>query len=169
MDGQAKFQENEPSVLDVQMKEEVRVKLVQESMLLIGIPYEFKAEWTDFAQLPKKLDCSEMLEGLYARVARELNIVKLLPMPDGSHNQYNYTQPIAEENAQPGDLCFFGHDANATKIYHVGMVFDLKNIIEARGFDPKATFETGKVILRPRERWEHYTNWRGYRRHPALV
>lgn len=145
--------------LDEHQIEVLRRALITTARPLLGIPYEFGAEWNDLTKLPLTLDCSEMVENVYK--------INGLTMPDGSQNQFDFTLPAA--NPLPGDLVFFGRGGNVKQIYHVGLVFDGLNILEARGFQPGAGFETGKVILRFRHLWERYKNFVGYRVHPKLA
>ncbi len=145
--------------LTAEAKKELRGQLTSEARKLLGIPYDFGAEWTDYNKKPDALDCSEMIEGIFKICG--------LQMPDGSQNQFNFT--MATNNPMPGDLGFFGKSKDMNKIYHVGLVFDEFNIIEARGFQPESSFETGKVIIRPMAAWENYVNFVGYRAHAKLV
>lgn len=138
----------------------IRKELVGIAEKLIGLPYKFGAEHNDMVKLPSALDCSEMVEWLY-------HCVGLKDMPDGSQAQFYHTLPT--DFPLCGDLAFFGRDGDSNQIYHVGMVFDNERIIEARAYDATATFETGKVIFRPRLNWEKYKNFCGYRVHPKLV
>lgn len=147
--------------LNEEQKKEIREGLIISASKLIGIPYQFGSEWTMPSVLPLALDCSEMTEGLYA-------IQRLQPaLPDGSQAQFDFTVPVGAP--KPGDLAFFGRGANPRQVYHVGMVFDKENIIEARAFDPSASFPTGKVILRPIARWKDYKNFLGFMSHPKLA
>ena len=139
--------------------DEIRLKLVEEAAKLLGVPYEFGAEWTDYSKTPESVDCSELVEGVY--------LITGLRMPDGSQAQFDFTVPAP--NPKIGDLAFFGRGGKVSQIYHVGLISSDMNIIEARGHDPKASFETGKVILRPRSKWENYANFVGYRAHPKLI
>ncbi len=148
-----------PAILDDHQKDVIRKSLVDSARKLLGIQYKFGAEWENHSALPTELDCSEMVEGVY--------VINGLKMPDGAQNQLEFTLPTG--NPQPGDLCFFGRSANVKQIYHVGMIFDSHNVIEARGLQPESSFETGKVILRPRVAWENYKSFVGYRAHPKLV
>lgn len=141
------------------LKQTIRLGLVQLAGKCLDIPYELGAEVVDYNIMPVALDCSELVEYVY-------NANKL-KMPDGSQNQFLFTQPTG--NPLPGDLAFFGKEGNPNKIYHVGMVFDKEQIIEARAFDPTARFETGKVILRPIDKWTRYKNFCGFRVHPKLA
>lgn len=145
--------------LNDHQKKEIRRQLFVTADGLLGVPYEFGAEWKDYSVKPLAIDCSEMLEGVYK--------INGLKQKDGSQNQYNFTIPTP--NPQIGDLAFFGRGGKPHKIYHVGMVYDADQIIEARGFQPGSSFETGKVILRPRANWERYKNFVGYRVHPKLA
>lgn len=152
----------ENDLLTIEQKNVIRADLVASAKKLLdaGVKYEFGAEWTNYAIIPDTLDCSEMIEGVF-------NLHKL-KMPDGSQAQFDSTV-ISSAKPQPGDLAFLGRGGNPRQIYHVGMIFDDQNIIECRAFDPNASFETGKIILRPREKWETYKNWVGYTCHYKLL
>lgn len=145
--------------LTSEQKLEIRHYLVETAMRLLGIPYEFGAEWKNCIVMPRALDCSELVEGVFH--------LHKLEMPDGSQAQYDFTKPIVKP--VPGDLAFFGKEGNANKIYHVGLVGNYGQIIEARGFDPKAKFETGAVIMRPIENWQAYKNFVSFNAHPRLI
>lgn len=147
------------SVLTPEKKDELRAALIVEASKLLGVKYEYGAEWTDYTKIPETLDCSEDIEGTFKICG--------LNMVDGAQEQFNMTVPV--ENPRPGDLAFFGRGKDISKIYHVGLVYDGEQIIECRGFQPESSFETGKVILRPRTAWENYKNWAGYRAHPKLA
>ena len=155
-------------VLDDHQKEVLRKSLVDSARNLLGIPYKYGAEWTDLTKPPTELDCSELTENVF--------LMNGLRMPDGSQAQFEYTVPTGDP--KPGDLGFFGRGGKTNQIYHVGMLFDyhvidanrsIGNMIEARGHDPKASFETGKVILRPTSAWTNYGNWVGFRSQPKLL
>ena len=151
--------ENDTPLTDDQ-KKALRETLVAEAKKLLGIPYVYGAEWVDFSKPPAALDCSELVEGVYHNTK--------LKMPDGGQQQFNFTVPAA--TPKPGDLAFFGKNGKIEQVYHVGLIFDDKDIIEARGHQPESKFETGKVILRPRTNWENYKpNFLGYRSHPKLA
>lgn len=148
-----------PNALDSHQKETLRKALVETALKLLGVPYVFGSEWGDITKPPEALDCSELTENVY-----KLNGLK---MPDGSQAQYDATIPTG--TPLPGDLGFFGRGGNPAQVYHVGMIAGLLDVIEARGFDPKASFETGKVIFRPRSAWEKYANFVGWRSHFKLL
>jgi cell wall-associated NlpC family hydrolase len=160
-DSQPTHPENNSSVLDPHQRNVIRQSLVDAARKLLGIPYEYGAEWHPFSILPKSIDCSELVEGVY--------VLNGLKMPDGGQQQFDFTVPTG--NPLPGDLAFFARGGNVKQIYHVGMLFDISSglIIEARGLQPESTFETGKVILRARSAWENYKNFVGYRAHPKLI
>lgn|SRR3990167_1218382 len=147
------------STLDAHQKDTIRKAIVDSARKLIGIKYEFGAEWTDHSLPPDALDCSELCEGVYK--------INGLRIPDGSQNQFDFTVP--SRIPLPGDLIFFGKGGNYNKIYHVGLIFDEHNVIEARGFQPESSFETGKVILRPIKAWQAYPNFCGIRAHIKLI
>ena len=146
--------------LTEEQKDRLREEIAVVAAKLIGVPYVYGAEWTDLTKPPAALDCSELVENIYK--------IKGLRMDDGSQNQFNMTVPAA--NPKLMDLAFFGKGGDPAKVYHVGLVFRMGYILEARGFDPNAKFTTGMVILRPMTAWEAYKpNFLGYRAHPKLV
>lgn len=141
-------------------KEILRNTLLETARKLLGIPYGYGAEWMDYSKIPSQLDCSELIEGIY--------VSNGLKMPDGSQAQFNFT--IEQPVPHPCDLGFFGRGGNPKQVYHVGMLIDNHSVIEARGYDPSASFNTGSVILRPRARWEAYLpQFLGWRCHPKLI
>ncbi len=147
------------SNLDEHQKAILRMALVNSSRKLLGIPYSFGAEWSDLSLPPESLDCSEMIEGIYHQNG--------IRCPDGSQNQFDFFVPTGAP--KPGDLGFFGRGQKVTQIYHVGMILDEFNLIEARGFDPRASFKTGEVIIRAKTHWENWKDFVGYRAHPKLL
>jgi len=129
---------------------------------LLGVKYKFGFEWTDLSKNPEFTDCSESVEGVCHQ--------EDLECPDGSQNQFNFMIPIKDQmKPQVGDFAFFGRNKDPKQIYHVGMVYDASRIIEARGYDEKAHFKTGEVILRPIEKWINYSNFIEFRSHPLLI
>lgn len=147
-----------------------RLKIVETAKSLLGIKYERedndpmtpwtgKGKWLNLTKPPESLDCSGLASGAF-----QYNGFK---MPHGSQNQFNFT--IATETPRIGDLAFFAKEKNVNRIYHVGILVSITEIIEAREFDPNASFETGKVILRPRQKWENWKDFAGFRAHPRLV
>lgn len=139
----------------------IRERIIMFASKTLDIPYKFGAEWTDFKDLPIELDCSELTEGLYGHIG--------IRLPDGSQNQFNYTVPVPLETYSPADLVFFGRGGNSNQIYHVGLVYDKDQVLEARAYDPNSSFPTGKVILRPLAAWMRYKNFCGIRSHPRLI
>lgn len=149
-------------------KDTIRAGLVAVGLTLVGIPYDKedgvqkwtgRGKWLDLTKLPASLDCSGLTTGVYQK-----NGLKLV---NGAQFQFNETMAIPKENKKPGDLAFFGHDRDITKIYHVGMVYDDKFILEAREYDGRDW--TGKVLLREIPYWENWKNFVGYRAHTKLA
>ena len=140
-------------------KRAIREKLVMFSSKLIGILYEYGYEWKNFKNIPEFLDCSEIVEGIYNHIG--------LKMPDGSQNQFDFTVPVSTYDI--GDLVFFGRGGKSGQIYHSGMIYDKDTVIECRGYDPKCSFETGKVILGVLSKWMGFNNYCGIRSHPRLI
>ena len=145
------------SELSEETKNDLRKGIIIEAGKLIGVPYKLGGKWDDISKPPETLDCSGLVSGLY-------KLLKL-SIPDGSQNQFNYT--IATTTPKIGDICFMGRDKDITKIYHCGILFSEKDIIEAREFDGREW--TGKVCLRQRNYWEEWKNFVGYRCHPKLI
>lgn len=158
-DGQTRSQESNSSALDGAQKDTIRKGVVETAQKYIAVPYAFGAEWTDYSQPPKALDCSELVEGVFH--------INKLNMPDGAQNQFDFTVPAGAP--KPGDLGFFGKGGKVSQIYHVGIVVNEAVMIEARAHDPNASFETGEVILRPRVKWEKWHDFVGFRAHPKLA
>ena len=123
---------------------------------MLGVKYQHGAKCDDINIVPESIDCSGLVKRCYRYVK--------LALPDGSQNQFNDT--VSTDNPKMADLAFMAHDANINKIYHVGLVYDEKFIIEAREFDGRDW--TGKVCLRERTAWEKYKNFAGYRCHKKL-
>lgn len=113
-----------------------------------GMPYKFGAKWKLNDPKPTgPIDCSGFVRWVYFQ--------NDILIPDGSWNQYDTTAPT--ESPRPGDLGFFLRDS---RVYHVGILYSDKWVIEARG-NPY-----NKVITRPRANWEAYerfSGWRTYR------
>ena len=132
---------------------------------LIGIPYRLGAEARSDEWPPKALDCSECIELIFSRQG--------IPCPDGSWNQHKESTSLKSE--RPGDIGFFAKPSkmrpgNPKGIYHVGIIFDEKLVVEARAKDKKGRF--GRVIYRPRKNWEAYGPFKlagGWRRLKVLL
>lgn len=139
-----------------------RLTLQQEFCKILGVKYKFGAEWIDRTKNPEFTDCSEANEGVV--------LISGLPMPDGAQAQFDFLLAAPEGyKPQVGDFGFFGHDKSMSKIYHTGMIYDANNMIEARAYDPRATFKTGEVILRPIAKWLAWKDFVGFRVHPMLI
>lgn len=121
----------------------------------LGKPYVFGAEVKLDDPEPKAFDCSELVEWAFAQVG--------VTVPDGSMNQYEQSDPT--DHPKLGDVGFFRKEGVAT--HHVGMVYDDKSVIEARGFQQSLENEGIKsncVLLRARSKWEHFSEFTGWRR-----
>lgn len=121
--------------------------MLHEAGRMLGRPYLLGAKWPLDAQDPVgPIDCSGFVRWVYSRGG--------LSLPDGSYNQVNMCKPVANKDAEPGDLAFF--KAGNGTIDHVGIVYDAHLMIEARG-NPY-----NEVITRPRSKWEAYELFAGY-------
>jgi len=132
---------------------------------LINTPYRYGVEVDLSKWPPKSLDCSEFIELLFSRQG--------VACPDGSRFQHRASESVL--NVRFGDLAFFGRPGkksagNPHGIYHVGIVFSSTMMVEARAKNKKG--EYGKVIFRPRSKWEAYGPFKragGYRRLKVLL
>lgn len=120
----------------------------------LGKGYKFGVE-DDGNQNPTQFDCSELVQWAYEEIG--------ITVPDGSQNQFDASDPIT--NPRLGDVGFFkkpGED-----VHHVGIIYDDQNVIEARGIEPSLEAQglpDNQVILRPRAKWEAFSEFSGWRR-----
>ena len=123
-------------------------KVVEVARTQLGKPYLLGAKWDIHNKNPTgPIDCSGFVRWCYFQGASIL-------IEDGSYDQFGLT--MAAINPIPGDLGFFRHPDGV--IHHVGLIADDENVIEARG-DP-----FNAVILRPRSKWEAFSEFTGWRR-----
>lgn len=142
----------------------------------LGIPYLLGGKYANLDALPAHLDCSGLVKYVFDKVREELSLGDLLQLPDGSENELHkaFQGAVTNDQAQVGDLAFFAHFGDPQKVYHVGMLYDPKYIIESRAFDGRDW--TGKVLLRDRRAWEGFKDFGpnkdgfiGYYRHPDFT
>lgn len=118
----------------------------------IGRKYKYGAKWSLTDANPEgPIDCSGFTRWVYCQKYG-------LIIPDGSGNQFFATRAVDTREAKVGDLGFFVRNDGDRAVYHVGLVYDDDNMIEARGSPYNA------VIFRPRRVWEAFKNFGGYRR-----
>lgn len=129
-------------------------RLVSLGKQLIGIPYNFGAEVNlkdPDTQHIKAIDCSELVEWLYAQVG--------LSIPDGSYNQFRTTRPITGDPLL-GDLGF-KWIPETRSVHHVG-VWIGGAVLEAKG-------AAWGVVLTDRTDFERSSHFAGWRRMNAIV
>lgn len=126
--------------------EKMRQFLVQQ----IGKPYSFGKENKPGDINALAWDCSELVESAFAYIG--------IVVPDGSQNQYLASAAVTLP--QFGDIGFFKKHEQPT--HHVGILLNQNEVIEARGE------EWQKVIIRPREKWEQWKDFTGWRRFNAV-
>ncbi len=124
-------------------------------MAQLGRPYKMGGKLHLGDPEPDKkmpVDCSGLTRWAYSTEG--------IYIPEGSGNQYVHSYPA---DAIIGALGFF---KNKEKVYHVGIMIDEKQVIEARAQETGKDY--GKVILRPRRNWEAYPFFSGWRLPDAL-
>lgn len=124
----------------------------------LGKPYVFGVE-DDGNANPAAFDCSELVQWLYEEIG--------VTVPDGSQNQFDASDPT--DDPKLGDVGFFRKPGEPT--HHVGIIYDDVNVIEARGIEPSLEAQGLKddaVILRPRAKWEAFSEFTGWRRLRAV-
>lgn len=111
----------------------------------VGKLYIFGAKAHPSCDNPVAFDCAELSYWIYGR--------QKVAIPDYSDAQYRASVPV--QNPRIGDLGFFLHGGKAN---HVGLYWANNMVLEARGKP------YNKVILRPREKWEAWKDFSGWRR-----
>lgn len=120
----------------------------------LGKDYKFGIE-DDGNSNPTQFDCSELVQWLYEEIG--------VTVPDGSQNQFDESDPV--DDPKLGDVGFFRKEGEPT--HHVGLIYDDTNVIEARGFQQSledAGIKSNCVLLRPRSKWEAFSEFTGWRR-----
>jgi cell wall-associated NlpC family hydrolase len=88
-------------------------KVVDFAMSKVGGPYVWGGEG------PTGYDCSGLTKMAYAQVG--------ISLPHNARTQYNYGQPVAKSNLQPGDLVFYYSGPT-----HVGIYVGNGKVVHAR-------------------------------------
>lgn len=134
--------------------EEQKKKLKEFLTEQIGKPYLFGAEALPGTPIVY-WDCSELVEIAYAQIG--------IKVPDGARYQiaacYKLLGPVEREDL--GDVGFL-IDPPDTPARHVVMVYDDKNVIEARGKP------FNKVMFCPKSYWENRKGFTGWYRFKTL-
>lgn len=93
---------------------------VTQARRYLGVPYLWGGT------TPSGFDCSGLVQYAYASIG--------ISIPRTSRTQYRiggYIPPNRLDLLQPGDLVFFGHDGDPSKIHHVGMYIGDGQMIHA--------------------------------------
>ena len=123
-------------------------------------PYLFGGKWALEDPDPKTgIDCSGLMRWCWHQGAG-------ITIPDGSVSQYTACKPAS--SPRPTDMGFFKYPDGP--VYHVGMLFDDSNVLEARALQKDALGNPifNAVILRPRSKWEAWKYFTGWRRLSVL-
>lgn len=109
--------------MPIEKAKEYRSILCEQAHKFIGCPYVYGAHG------PDKFDCS----GLIYYIAKEKFKIYL---PRTARGMYEYAEPVAENNKEPGDLVFF-KTTNSGLVTHVGIYIGDNNFISALSDGPK--------------------------------
>ena len=117
-------------------------KFIENGRKLVGKPYVFGAEVNlnepDASKI-KEIDCSELVEYLFANLLFVSGERAGLAMPDGSYNQAKVVRKLefrpddtSSDVLLIGDLGF-KWDPETNVIHHVGIFIDKGKVLEAKG------------------------------------
>lgn len=116
-------------------------RLIAAGKILVGKPYVFGAEVNLSDPDPshiKAIDCSELIEYLYANLMKIDGTRAEINMPDGSYNQakvvkrLDFGPPPKTDHLLLGDLAFKWNPETEV-IHHVGIYLGGSDILEAKG------------------------------------
>ena len=127
----------------------------------LGVKYVFGSKPDAKNPRPDSFDCSGLVHWAYGEVG--------ITVPEGSQEQFDASDPVSKGNEKFGDVGFFRKPDSPT--HHVGIIFDDVNVIEARGIEPSLEAQglpDDQVILRPRAKWEAFSEFTGWRRFKAV-
>lgn len=118
--------------------------LIEMGKKLVGKPYVFGSEVNLSEQDPTKItsiDCSELVEYLYANLQKVDGTRAEITMPDGSYNQSKVCRRLNFVPNDPktdvlllGDLGF-KWEPQTQSIHHVGVFIGDGKVLEAKGKD----------------------------------
>lgn len=94
-----------------------REKVVDIALAQLGKPYQWGATG------PERFDCSGLMLYCYAHVG--------IYLPRVSQDQSRYGTQVARAELQPGDLVYFGYDADPDRVHHIGMYLGSGRYIHA--------------------------------------
>lgn len=142
------------------MIDRARLKTVLASRL--NLPYGFGHKWDLHETDPRTaIDCSGFVRWGWAQAG--------VIVPEGSMNQWLASRALGPlEEIKLGDVGFF--KKSDAPVHHVGLIYDEHFVIEARGamISSATGIDIGNhVLLRPREKWEawpEFKNAGGWRR-----
>lgn len=120
-------------------------------------PYQWGAKPDIKEDEPLSFDCSGYVRWVYGRCG--------VVVPEGSEQQYLSSVAVTGK-LQTGDVGFF-LDSVTHVSKHVGILLDGSSVIEARGHEASLEAQgvkSSRVILRPRDKWEGWKEFSGWRR-----
>lgn len=131
-------------------EKKIREGLVSCIRTYLGVKYRLGAEVAPRDPMPEDIDCSELIELVYAK--------NDLEMPDGSQHQFKLCIPV--QTPVPGDLGFLWSD-KWQRIGHVAIYVGDNKIIHAVG--GRGVVEDNRSII------EHSDRFRGWGRYPDFI
>lgn len=136
---------------------------VKDGTALVGKKYNFGEEVNLADRNPdniKAIDCSELVEWLYAGLTLVGGPPAGIAMPDGSYNQAKLCQHVSKDGLLIGDLGFKWFP-DTHSIHHVGVHIGGGNILEAKGRDYG-------VVITPIEKYMATSHFAFWGRHPKI-
>lgn len=131
---------------------------------LVGKPYRLGAETVLTDAKPediKAIDCSELVEWLYAQLKKIDGTPAEICMPDGSYNQAKICAHISKDKILIGDLAFKMWPDTGV-IHHVGVYLGNEEILEAKGI-------AYGTIITSLQKFMESTHFAFFGRHPNIL
>lgn len=137
---------------------------VSQGLKLVGKPYKLGSEVDLKNPDPntiKAIDCSELVEWLFANLTLIAGGPAGIIFPDGSYNQAKIARHVPQDHLLIGDLGFKWNPDNKV-IHHVGVHIGESRILEAKGT------EFGTIIT-PVDKYMASSHFAFWGRHPKIV
>lgn len=114
--------------------------ILQQAQLLLNVPYL----WGGISAFG--LDCSGFTQTLFRFIG--------ITLPRDASQQYEMGTPVAFDEAEPGDLAFFGNDG---KVSHVGVVAENGRVLHVSGYLHFDKLQPEGIWNEQLQDYSHYT------------